>query len=387
MKTAKDKKNDARDKELELAAKAGVTPEDVKEGESVPEPVKAAQPANPPTVSGQPASPPAAPDKPVNAPAQDEPSAATDGVTQPPAVEPDYKVLYEQERGTRIKSDTANEELRRKFNRELTERQKFELQNRVLQIGAGQGKPAETPPADNGTAENQPAVGKVEEIDASIEKLTAELNDQAGEEISSRVSELSKLHAKREVAASLQGELAKLRNRYDPLVESVQHDIRLNTAATDEMRQTEARKVIAEAHPNWEAIVNSEPFNAWVAAHPMAYQYQMGLQPGDSGMGFAPIGVVAVIAEYVAQDPTLLAEKARLEEAQGREAAAAQDEGVMLATTPVIDNFGEGPKVYRSQFIRQSQELKNNIPALKKLVQDMDVAVASGNFVDDLSRG
>ncbi len=386
MKTAKDRKDEARAKELELAAQQGVTPEDVKEGEVMPEPTKAAPPADPPVEPGQPASPPPAPDKPVATPAQDKPPVAADGAPQPPPVEPDYRALYESERGTRLKSDTDNAELRSMFNRELTARQNAELQNKVLQIGAGQGQPAEPAPAGNGSAEPAQAQAGLAELDAEIAKLTADLNDQAGEEISSKLTDLSKLHARREVAASLQGELGKIRNRYDPLVESVQQDIRQNAATTDEMRHTEARKVIGDAHPNWDAMVNSEPFERWVAGHAMVDRYQMGLRPGESGQGFTASEIVYVLNEYVAQDPTLLAEKARLEEAQGRENAAAQNEGAMLTTTPVIDSYGEGPKVLRSEFIRQSQELKNNIPALKQLIADMDAAVNSGNFVDDMTR-
>ena len=123
MKTAKDKKDDARNKELELAAKAGVTPEDVKEGEPVPEPVKAAQPAASPAAPGQPASPPAAPDKPVNTPAQDKPPATADGDPQPTAVEPHYQALYDKDLVIRLTSDTSNAELRRMVNRGVTERQ------------------------------------------------------------------------------------------------------------------------------------------------------------------------------------------------------------------------------------------------------------------------
>lgn len=386
MKTAKDRTAEARSKELELAAKQGVTPEDVKEGEVVPAPAKAVPPADPPATPAQPASPPAAPDKPVDTPAQDKPPAVTDGVPQPPAVDADFKALYEQERTTRIKGETDNAELRSKFNRELTARQNAELQNRVLQIGAGQGQPAAPAPPGNGSAEPPATQPRVEEIDAEIAKLTADLNDQAGEEISTRLSELSKLHAKREVAATLQSEIGKIHQRYDPLVESVQHDIRQNTATTDEIRQTEARKVIGDAHENWESIVNSEPFVAWVASHPMAYRYQWGLNPGASDMGFTSAEVVHVLNEYVAQDPTLQAEKARLAEAQGRETAAAENEGAMLTTTPVIDSYGEGPKVLRSEFIRRSQEVKNDLPALKQLIAEMDAAVASGNFVDDMTR-
>ena len=389
MKTAQSRRDEARQKELELAAAKGITPEDVKDGENPPA-AAAAPPADPPATPTPPATPPPVPDKPAETPpAQDQPPAATDGSPQPPAGT-DYKAVAEQERASRIKVEAANEELRSKFNRELTERQKLELQNRVLQIGVGAGQPPAAAPAGNDAAAAQPPPGpplpSMVEIEAEIKKASAELSDQAGDEIASRLSTLSQLHAKHAAASVVHTALNTIQQRYDPVLESAQADIRQNAADAQEVRYVETRKVIFEAYPNWESIVNSEPFQTWVANHPMAYQYQLGLHPGDSGMGFTPEGVVKVLAEFTAQDPTLQATVARDAEAAAREAAAAQNEGAAISTTPVIDNFGEGPKVLRSEFIRQSQEMKNNIPELNALVARMDKAVASGNFVDDLSR-
>jgi len=354
---------------------------------------------------------PPAPDKQTQA-APDKPPEDETPAKAPPESKDQQRIRELEAETTLLAKD--NEFHRSNFNRVANENIRLELHQRILTAGnlvpayaapveptlptvsvpanppVSPAVPVQTAPA----ALPAPSNGDGSLQENKIQEVLAWLTAEYGEEHANRMADLIRMQSEKSAITAAreaaQSTAAEINQRYEPLMQSVQMDIRQQAHDVEEARGHESLKVITAVHPDVLEISESEDFRNWVAVHPQGNIMGAGLWPKDPDpqtgfpgeTGYSPEGVIDVLNAYKADHPALQARVERENEARLRSESAAVNDVGQVETAPTLLE-SDGPVMRLSEFMRLAEEVKQSPEKLTALNAELDAAMTAGTFIDD----
>jgi len=178
-------------------------------------------------------------------------------------------------------------------------------------------------------------------------------------------------------------QIKELKEQVKRLTDTINQD----TLSVQQMKAAEEaekhHRTIAEAHPDYLEIAESEAFQTWLDNHPLGSIYRPLLFPEPGQPGMTAKQVIAVLDEFKASRPEARAAAARSQEASEREAAAAEDNEGKIITGESTAGSGEpaGPVLRMSELDRIRRQDPHKFIAMKK---DIQKALAAGTLINDM---
>ena len=366
-----------------------------------PDPTPATPPVTDPALAAQPpqpaaAQPPApAPTDPNLPPAVASPAVPGPPDPQaPPAPSPaDTPVVEDPKTYADLEKRYGN--LRREYNRTANRNKLLEEQNELYVAASVQPAPMPgtlPPPA---ATPGQPA--PVPEA-PTLEDVKRKMAQDYDEDYIAQHSTL--------IGAIVADEMGKVRDTYDPLINNLATSVQGHDERNAEDQWHGWVREVRGAVPSFEQIADSDAFQVYLDQIPLGSIYRDKLWPPEGALGATSGEAVQIFQDFLVQagqptapplevqpgqpdpsaqlpvaQPAPLPIAANLAADARVAAAAAASQGIIPASAPIVT--GQAPVMYKTEFNREFNEVKNDIVKLKDLRLRVDASIAAGTYIDD----